>query len=148
MPGQPAPIKISLWMHGKTVLYSTGIKVSPGQWDEKTCNIKKHLQRQYLNLVLSKQKNEWDLALLQLTESGDAKRTKQNQDAADGKVSVSSSAITVDGVAQSIAVFNAAGALQLSCKNASRADISALQGGVYVAIVTVDGKSVAVKFTK
>ena len=70
------------------------------------------------------------------------------QDAADGKVSVSSSAITVDGVAQSIAVFNAAGALQLSCKNASRADISALQGGVYVAIVTVDGKSVAVKFTK
>ncbi len=85
MPGQPAPIKISLWMHGKTVLYSTGIKVSPGQWDEKTCNIKKHLQRQYLNLVLSKQKNEWDLALLQLTESGDAKRTKQNQDAADGK---------------------------------------------------------------
>lgn len=72
--GAPAPIKISLSAGGKSTLFSTGIKVLPDQWDEKTCKVVRHPQKQYLNAILSARKNEWDMALLKLAESGDAKK--------------------------------------------------------------------------
>ena len=75
-PGMPVPVKISLCMHGKTVLHSTGIKVLPEQWDAKTCKIIRHPQKQYLNTILASQKNEWDYSLLKLSENGGAKRAK------------------------------------------------------------------------
>lgn len=65
-----------------------------------------------------------------------------------GKVSVSANEITVDGVASSVLVFSVGGAVEVSCRNVSRADISGLQPGVYVALVNIDGKNIAVKFTK
>ena len=72
-PGCPAPIKISLCLHGKTATHSTGVKIMPEQWDKITCKIVKHPQRMYLNTVLSQQKNEWDMALIKLIESGQAR---------------------------------------------------------------------------
>ena len=45
----------------------------PEQWDKITCKIVKHPQRMYLNTVLSQQKNEWDMALIKLIESGQAR---------------------------------------------------------------------------
>ena len=70
------------------------------------------------------------------------------QSVAENKVSITSSAITVDGVAASVTVFSMGGAVEASYRNVSSADISALQPGVYVAVVNVDGKNVALKFTK
>lgn len=70
------------------------------------------------------------------------------QDVADGKVSISASEISVDGVASAMMIYNVGGGLVASYKNVSRADISALRQGVYVALITVDGKNVALKFTK
>lgn len=72
-PGCPAPVKISLCLHGKTATHSTGVKIMPEQWDKITCKIVKHPQRMYLNTVLSQQKNEWDMALIRLIESGQAR---------------------------------------------------------------------------
>ncbi len=43
--GTPVPIKISLCHQGRTVLHSTGIKVLPRQWDEKTCWLSDILHR-------------------------------------------------------------------------------------------------------
>ena len=40
--GTPVPIKISLCHQGRTVFHSTGIKVLPRQWDEKTCKVVRH----------------------------------------------------------------------------------------------------------
>ncbi len=75
-PGTPAPIKISLCLHGKTVLHSTGIKVLPRQWDEKTCKIVRHPQAMYLNTVITSAKNDWDITLIKLSESGRARKAK------------------------------------------------------------------------
>ena len=74
--GTPAPVKLSVCIHGKTALHSTGVKVLPEQWDPVTCRIIRHPQRQYLNTRLTSIKNDWDIALLKLTESGDAKKTR------------------------------------------------------------------------
>ena len=60
-------------MHGKTVLHSTGIKVLPEQWNEKTCKIIRHPQAMYLNTVITSAKNDWDITLIRLSESGKAK---------------------------------------------------------------------------
>ena len=65
-----------------------------------------------------------------------------------GKVSVSANEITVDGVASSVLVFSVGGAVEVSCRNVSRADISGLQPGGDVALGNIDGKNIAVKFTK
>ena len=51
-------------------------------------------------------------------------------------------------MAASVTVFSMGGAVEASYRNVSSADISALQPGVYVAVVNVDGKNVALKFTK
>lgn len=74
VPGIPAPIKLALCLKQSTTTHSTGIKVLPEQWDKATCKIIRHPQKQYLNTVLSSRKNEWDIALLKLIESGVAKK--------------------------------------------------------------------------
>ena len=71
--GTPVPIKISLCHQGRTVLHSTGIKVLPRQWDEKTCKVVRHPQAMYLNTVITSAKNDWDITLIKLSESGKAK---------------------------------------------------------------------------
>lgn len=76
LPGTPAPVKISLCIYGKSALVSTGIKVLAEQWDEKYCKVVRHPQRQYLNTILSRKKNEWDMALLRLNESGEMRSVK------------------------------------------------------------------------
>ena len=75
-PGTPAPVKISLCLNRKTVLHYTGIKVLPDQWDAKTCKIVRHPQAMYLNTVITSAKNDWDIALIKLSESGKAKTAK------------------------------------------------------------------------
>lgn len=72
-PGTPAPVKISLCLNGKTILYSTGVKVFPEQWDAKTCKIVRHPQAMYLNTVVTAAKNDWDISIIKLSESGKAK---------------------------------------------------------------------------
>lgn len=74
--GMPAPIKISICTHGRTSLHSLGIKVTPEQWDNRAERIIKHPQKQYLNTILSAKKNEWDMAIIELAESGEAKKAK------------------------------------------------------------------------
>ena len=64
--GTPVPIKISLCHQGRTVLHSTGIKVLPRQWDEKTCKVVRHPQAMYLNTVITSAKNDWDITLIKL----------------------------------------------------------------------------------
>lgn len=48
----------------------------PDQWDDRTCRVIKHPQKQYLNAILAARKNEWDMAIIELAESGEAKKTK------------------------------------------------------------------------
>lgn len=79
-PGAAAPVKISLCMHGNTSLHFLNVKVLPEQWDSITGKIIKHPQRQYLNAMLSAKKYEWDMALIELTESGQARRAKSVSD--------------------------------------------------------------------
>ena len=68
--------------------------------------------------------------------------------AAESVVKVGETAITVDGVASSMAVYTAGGAVVASAKNASSLDIASLQRGVYIAIVDIDRRHYVVKFTK
>lgn len=74
--GTPAPVKIALNMHGDTVMQSTGIKIMPDQWDKKSCKVVKHPQKQILNTMLASRLNEWEMALLKLVETGEARNTK------------------------------------------------------------------------
>lgn len=80
IPGMDAPVKISLCMHGRTALHSLGIKLSPEYWDARTAKVIKHPQKQYLNAMLSAKKYEWDMAVLELQESGQAKRARSVTD--------------------------------------------------------------------
>ena len=68
--------------------------------------------------------------------------------AGNGKVTVGAGRIAIDGVASSVAIYTAAGALEASYNNVSSVDLAHLQAGVYVALVYVDGEVVAVKFSK
>lgn len=68
--------------------------------------------------------------------------------AGNGKVTVDAGRIAIDGVASSVAIYTAAGALEASYNNVSSVDLAHLQAGVYVALVYVDGEVVAVKFSK
>lgn len=74
--GTPAPVKIALNMHGDTVMQSTGIKILPDQWDKKSCKVIKHPQKQILNTVLASRLNDWEMAMLKLVETGEARNTK------------------------------------------------------------------------
>ena len=69
----------------------------------------------------------------------------------DGNVTISSSEITVNnGLAKEIVIFSANGMKEASYRNVSRADISALQDGVHVAFITLEGQKdkIALKFVK
>ena len=66
----------------------------------------------------------------------------------NGKVKVSESQITVDGVASTLLLYSVSGAMEGSYKNVSSVDISGLGRGVYVALVNVDGKNIIMKFRK
>ena len=68
--------------------------------------------------------------------------------AGNGKVKVSESQITVDGVASTLLLYSVSGAMEGSYKNVSSVDISGLGRGVYVALVNVDGKNIIMKFRK
>lgn len=68
--------------------------------------------------------------------------------AGGGKVTIGAGRITVDGVASSVAIYSAGGALEASYSNVGSVDLAWLQAGVYVALVHVDGETVAVKFSK
>lgn len=74
--GTPAPVKIALNMHGDTVMQSTGIKIMPDQWDKKSCKVVKHPQKQILNTMLASRLNEWEMALLKLMETGEARNAR------------------------------------------------------------------------
>ena len=73
-PGTPAPVKISVCLRGKTALHSTGVKVLPEQWDGKTERIARHSRKQYLNTFLISMRNDWEVALLKMTESGELRK--------------------------------------------------------------------------
>ena len=75
-PGKPCQIRLGLCFRGKTSLFSTGIAVLPDQWDKITCTIVRHPQKLYLNAKLAKLKSDWDIAIMQLAESGEAKKAK------------------------------------------------------------------------
>ena len=74
--GKPCQIRLSICLHGKTSFFTTGISVMPEQWDKITCTIVRHPQKQYLNARLAKLKSDWDIAIMQLAEIGDAKKAK------------------------------------------------------------------------
>lgn len=76
IPGKPCQIRLGLCFRGKTALFSTGIAVLPEQWDKNTCTIVRHPQKLYLNARLAKLKSDWDIAIMQLAESGEAKKAK------------------------------------------------------------------------
>ena len=76
IPGKPCQIRLGLCFRGKTSLFSTGIAVLPEQWDKTTCTIVRHPQKLYLNARLAKLKSDWDIAIMQLVESGEAKKAK------------------------------------------------------------------------
>ena len=74
--GKPCQIRLSICLHGKTSFFTTGISVMPDQWDKITCTIVRHPQKLYLNAKLAKLKSDWDIAIMQLAEIGDAKKAK------------------------------------------------------------------------
>lgn len=75
-PGIPSPVKISVCLNGRTALHFTGVRVLPEQWDTKTGQVTRHPQKQYLNTMLASQKQKWDFALLEMTESGAVARCR------------------------------------------------------------------------
>lgn len=72
--GGEAPLKLSISHKGKTALVSLGVKVATSQWDSRTCKIVAHPNKAYLNMYLTKRKQEIDVLLLKLTESGSTAR--------------------------------------------------------------------------
>lgn len=74
--GKPCQIRLSLCLRGKTSFFTTGISVMPEQWDKITCTIVRHPQKLYLNAKLAKLKSDWDIAIMQLAEAGEAKKAK------------------------------------------------------------------------
>lgn len=78
--GAPAPLKITLCLKGKSTTHSLGIKLMPDQWDPVAGRVVKHPQRQYLNTFIASRKNEWDMALLRLIESGEARTARSVTD--------------------------------------------------------------------
>lgn len=64
----PAPVKISICMNGRTALQSTGVKVLPEQWDEVAARVTRHPKHKYLNAILTSKLNDWQLAILKLSE--------------------------------------------------------------------------------
>ena len=69
-------MKIALNAHGGTVMQTTGIKVLPEQWDRKSCKIVRHPQKQVLNALLAARLNEWQMALLKLAGTGEARTAR------------------------------------------------------------------------
>ncbi len=72
----PATVKIAVNLHGGTAMQSTGVRILPEQWDKKTCKVIRHPQRQMLNAMLASQLNEWEMALIRLSRTGEAAKTR------------------------------------------------------------------------
>lgn len=66
----PAPVKISLSDKGRTVYFSTPIRVLPEQWDDRAQLVVCHPQKAYLNSLLAKRKLDIDLLLYRLQGDG------------------------------------------------------------------------------
>lgn len=75
-PGTEAPLKLSICLHGKTALIPLGIKLLPECWDAKTQTVVRHPQKQRLNIAIQHRKNEIDMEILRLVESGRAKAAR------------------------------------------------------------------------
>lgn len=73
---KPAPVKISLSLHGKTCLHSTGVKVLPSCWDAKQCKIIKGPEKAGLNVLLSSLVSRWEMELMKMGEDGEARKAR------------------------------------------------------------------------
>ena len=72
--GSEAPLKLSISHKGKTALISLGVKVTKSQWDSHTCKVIPHPNKAYINMYLARRKQDIDVQLLKLAESGIAIR--------------------------------------------------------------------------
>ena len=72
--GGEAPLKLSISHKGKTALISLGVKVVPSQWDSRACKVIAHPNKAYLNMFITKRKQDIDVQLLKLAESGSTAR--------------------------------------------------------------------------
>lgn len=67
-------LKITVCLRGSTATHSTGIKLHPEEWDAEVLRVVKHPQAAYLNTYIQRKRNDWEVALLKLTETGEAKK--------------------------------------------------------------------------
>lgn len=75
-PGEEAPLKLSICLHGNTALISLGIRLHPEYWDKKGRMVIRHPQKQRLNIAIQNRKNEIDMEIMRLVESGRAKAAR------------------------------------------------------------------------
>ena len=74
--GEEAPLKLSICLHGNTALISLGIRLHPEYWDKKGRMVIRHPQKQRLNIAIQNRKNEIDMEIMRLVESGRAKAAR------------------------------------------------------------------------
>lgn len=70
-PGKQSPMKISISFKGRNALFSTGIKLHAGQWDERSCKVVHTPMKQGLNSALGRMKIAWETELLKLSADGE-----------------------------------------------------------------------------
>ena len=75
-PGKQSPMKISVSFKGKNALFSTGIKLHPELWDERSCKVIHTPMKQGLNSALGKMKFEWETELLKLSADGEIAKVR------------------------------------------------------------------------
>lgn len=75
-----AQLKIRLSFRNSTAYYPLGISIDPEYWDIKTQKVVRHPQRIMLNSMLSVKLSEWERALIEKTQSGEARLAKDAND--------------------------------------------------------------------
>lgn len=79
-PGEEAPLKLSICLHGKSALIPLGLKILPEYWDRASRTVVRHPRKQELNIAIQRRKNEIDMTVLRLVERGIAKGARSVTD--------------------------------------------------------------------
>jgi site-specific recombinase XerD len=68
--GEPAPLKITITLHGKSALLPLNIKLLPSQWDAKTAKISNHPNKNFLNTYIIRRKLDVDTEIMRMKQEG------------------------------------------------------------------------------
>lgn len=66
--GEPAPLKITITLHGKSALLPLNIKLLPSQWDTKTAKISNHPNKNFLNTYRLRRKLDINIEFIRMKQ--------------------------------------------------------------------------------